>query len=167
MFCSLTYQPDTLNACRLYVSLIQDTQTQPFCSAVSYFSPITGLWVQFNPRENLGQKLAPKRFASYWFLCYIWAFISSEKRPLLFVFPAMTQHHSTSFKKDWRFLLRSCISIFVWPDQDFFYCSFMEARKYQIDEDRGGEILCSENRSTYIPTISTSQRTQQQKYHQC
>ena len=30
MFCSWTHQPDTLNHCRIWVSLSRDTQTQPF-----------------------------------------------------------------------------------------------------------------------------------------
>ena len=45
-----------------------------------------------------------------------------------------------------------------------FYCSSMEARKYQIDEDRGGEISCYENLSIYPLYLLHRHVTQQQQY---
>ena len=90
------------------------------------------------------------------------ALLHLKKRPLLFVFLAMTQHHSTTICKMIDALCFDLVFSFSFgqTQDQFFYCLSMEARKYQIDEDQGGEILCYENRS--IPTLSTSHITQQQ-----
>ena len=77
MFCSLTYQPGTLNSCRIWVSLSRDTQTQPI-------PPQFLNLVQSQANEpgsiRKSRTVDHPKTANDWFLCNISGFVSSENR---------------------------------------------------------------------------------------
>ena len=82
------------------MSSSQDSQTQPFPPLC-----LNSVQSQADDFNSIQKKISysgpPKQKPQIidYYICYIWGFVSSGKRPLLFAFMAMTQHRSTTIFK--------------------------------------------------------------------